>query len=709
MLVLLPVSHAAGGSVSGSYGDPGDAYLEYTISGADFSLDADGAPHHVGTYLGTPIRLSGKMIVARPEGLRSTVTMSANLGDQSAQWPQPGEDNTVENKTVQMPFDLTFAVPAGYTGEEVTGSANLTVCGGTCGVYEIKLTVKLSAPEDPKPKPYVIAAGFHEGEGTHRAFIKEVIVNGVEDTTAKNTLLYAGTRVKTGPGVEILMQFPTTAEFRLKENSEFEIEARKMETTPTKVVMGRLWKGICNFYFPPGEAGAKKFEVATHRAITSIKGTRFTLSHLNCLTTVDVQEGVVEVTEIETGAVHQVPAGETISVGSVGCTSPEHTITDRIWRPGPGFNDGTDDGSVKAGKDTYTYGHEDWVNSNMGDFPDISGSGQSNCNNAETIAYLQFNVADLPGDPLSVNLGVTHRAQTTYCYSHCDVDFYFYRVTQPWNEMTTTAANAPSVDTAHPALGPLPMSFPSDLGTVEYDITEIYREWKNSTVPNHGMAIFSPSVGCNNAAIQFSIFSSDEANAARRPYLRVVYRGPAYPINFRHTLMDQLLTLAWEEAPGATGYKLAFGFSPGNYAGVLEMGNVTSFGALDVSGLPVGTYYLALKAYNGDGESAYSNEIAVTMGSQSQATLAAPANLRYTLEGTILTLVWDPVNGAAGYRIGLGLASGSYGGFSDLGNISQLGPLDLSGVTGTYYVVIRAYSGNSESGNSNEIVVKLGP
>jgi hypothetical protein len=163
------------------------------------------------------------------------------------------------------------------------------------------------------PKRYVIAPGFKQGEGPHLGFIKEVFVDGKEDETAKNTLLYAGTRLKTGPGVEIVVQWPTGAISRVTASTELEIKERTIAITSTKVVMQRLFDGIYHFYWPKGHEGAEKYEIATQRAIVGIEGTRLTVSHLNGVTSVEVQEGQVEVTDVGTGAASTVSEGQSAS------------------------------------------------------------------------------------------------------------------------------------------------------------------------------------------------------------------------------------------------------------------------------------------------------------------------------------------------------------------------------------------------------------
>ena len=90
--------------------------------------------------------------------------------------------------------------------------------------------------------------------------------------------------------------------------------------------------------------------------------------------------------------------------------------------------------------------------------------------------------------------------------------------------------------------------------------------------------------------------------------------------------------------------------------------------------------------------------------------LQAPRNLRYALNGSLLTISWDPATGAAGYILDAGLQPGNYTfGSFDMGDITQVGPFEVSSVAppGTYYVGARAYNGSQESAHSNEIAITV--
>ncbi|MCL4294040.1 MAG: hypothetical protein KJ056_13630 [Acidimicrobiia bacterium] len=143
-------SPAADGGVSGSFGSPSNAYLSFSITGADFELVAGTPASYTGVWSGGPITLSGEMTVSRSAGTVSYVTMSANLAGESWGWPQAGGDGMVAGTTVTQRFDLTFDVPLGYRGE-VTGGAQLRVCGGVCDVYAIDFRVTVVSPGSTEP------------------------------------------------------------------------------------------------------------------------------------------------------------------------------------------------------------------------------------------------------------------------------------------------------------------------------------------------------------------------------------------------------------------------------------------------------------------------------------------------------------------------------------------------------------------------------
>ena len=65
--------------------------------------------------------------------------------------------------------------------------------------------------------------------------------------------------------------------------------------------------------------------------------------------------------------------------------------------------------------------------------------------------------------------------------------------------------------------------------------------------------------------------------------------------------------VAWDLVYGATGYKIYYGIASHTYTNSIDVGNAHLFYTL--TGLPAGTYYIALVAYNAEGDGPYSDEI----------------------------------------------------------------------------------------------------
>ncbi|MEA3359287.1 MAG: PKD domain-containing protein [Thermodesulfobacteriota bacterium] len=163
-------------------------------------------------------------------------------------------------------------------------------------------------------KPYIIAPGYQEDEGEAWGYIDKVFVNEQEVTGVEQKLLYNGSQIKTGAGVEILVRSSYGAVVRVKENTQYEVKTRTTSSPTMQEIFGRLIKGVGEFYWPEGQAGARKFEVDTSRVVVGIKGTSLTVVHSGYTSIVTVQEGVVEVTHLDTGAVSQVHSGENLTV-----------------------------------------------------------------------------------------------------------------------------------------------------------------------------------------------------------------------------------------------------------------------------------------------------------------------------------------------------------------------------------------------------------
>jgi len=190
------------------------------------------------------------------------------------------------------------------------------------------------------------------------------------------------------------------------------------------------------------------------------------------------------------------------------------------FQPSGGLNDGNDSGTVTTGKDTWVNRYSPTMN-NGADSLALT-SPRSNCNTSDYKSYFQFDITNLPNIVDSVFFGVTHLEHTSYCFSNCNADFYFYYNTSAWNEMTMIYSNEPS-ENPTAFCGPINVTFPNNFGNKEYNITNAYNYWKTNGVDNFGFTAYSPTLGCNNASVGFYVYSSDATNPADRPYLKIYH------------------------------------------------------------------------------------------------------------------------------------------------------------------------------------------
>src|SRR5206468_9034142 len=121
------------------------------------------------------------------------------------------------------------------------------------------------------------------------------------------------------------------------------------------------------------------------------------------------------------------------------------------------------------------------------------------------------------------------------------------------------------------------------------------------------------------------------------------------------------------------------------------LSTATTFTATSV---PAATYFVRVKARNGAGTSAASNESVVVVGGSTCATApGSPTGLTSSVTGSSVTISWTaPASGCA--PTGYVVEAGSAAGLSNLANFntgSAATTFSASGVgAGTYFVRVRA-------------------
>jgi hypothetical protein len=118
------------------------------------------------------------------------------------------------------------------------------------------------------------------------------------------------------------------------------------------------------------------------------------------------------------------------------------------------------------------------------------------------------------------------------------------------------------------------------------------------------------------------------------------------------------ITASWGGVPGAAGYKLYWGTSPGTYSEYLDVYNVNSH---IIDGLMNNqTYYFNLTSYSANrAESSFYGE--TSMVPTDQEPPIAPQNLRSEIGTGQVKLLWDENTDAATFKVYYGTSPGVFG------------------------------------------------
>lgn len=190
--------------------------------------------------------------------------------------------------------------------------------------------------------------------------------------------------------------------------------------------------------------------------------------------------------------------------------------------------------------------------------------------------------------------------------------------------------------------------------------------------------------------------------------------APNAPSNLAASVRGSTVTLTWT-APQSGDRATSYVVEAGSTSGSSNLANMNFDGveqllSLVVTNVPVGTYYVRVRAQNSAGLSAASNEIVVTVGG-APCTPAAPSGLTSSVSGSSVTFTWTAPGGTCTPTT-YELDAGSSPGASNLAVVATgttLTSFSANNVAnGTYYVRVRAANGANLSSPSNEVVVVIG-
>lgn len=213
-----------------------------------------------------------------------------------------------------------------------------------------------------------------------------------------------------------------------------------------------------------------------------------------------------------------------------------NTVTVEL-QPGPGLNDGTDDGSADKGKDTDAWGYQTADDAAS----QYLYTPNSNCNSGIGYAYVQFLLDGMPKKKIiSVKVETSNWVYFNgagWPWPVRDVQISARKVTSPWNEIGMTYGTQPSYDPTvvdykivHTVGGGTPAYQPpwSDPytefdGILSFDITNLYKGWADGSIPNYGLMFHLDTSFCNNGDITLMRSSDYEGDVSLRPKLVVEY------------------------------------------------------------------------------------------------------------------------------------------------------------------------------------------
>jgi hypothetical protein len=184
-------------------------------------------------------------------------------------------------------------------------------------------------------------------------------------------------------------------------------------------------------------------------------------------------------------------------------------------------------------------------------------------------------------------------------------------------------------------------------------------------------------------------------------------RIPPPPLNLVAEVTGNSVTFTWQPPAGAAplGYILEAALTPG---GAVVAVFAVAGTSMIVSSVPNGVFYVRVRAVDGEGIGAPSNEAVVAVPSSGGCGAApgAPVGLTRTVVGNQVTLTWSaPVTGcpASGFVI----QAGSVPGASNLAviNVGATTTLSVAAPAGTYHVRVVATNAAGGSVASNEVIV----
>lgn len=277
------------------------------------------------------------------------------------------------------------------------------------------------------------------------------------------------------------------------------------------------------------------------------------------------------------------------------------------------------------------------------------------------------------------------------------------------NELSITPLNAPSVPSgvsATSANGSVALSWSasSGSGTIKYIVLR-------STTSGSGYSqlatditttSYTDSAVTNNTIYYYVVRSFNEFGEGTNSseVIGTPMTAPAAPMSLAASANSSQVALSWTASVGSGTITYTVYRSTTSGSGYTQLAtNVSTTSYTDSSATNGTTYYYAVKATNLGGTSSYSNEANAT-------SLAVPTSASATGTTSQVSLTWSSVTGATSYNVYRSTISGNYVAVTPFTSATN-GYTDSTVTNGTtYYYVVTAVKGSSESNQSSEVSSK---
>jgi hypothetical protein len=189
--------------------------------------------------------------------------------------------------------------------------------------------------------------------------------------------------------------------------------------------------------------------------------------------------------------------------------------------------------------------------------------------------------------------------------------------------------------------------------------------------------------------------------------------APGGPSNLVATSSGGTVRLTWS-APASGDAASAYIIEAGSAQGLANLANFStgnSSTTFSADGVGNGTYYVRVRAQNGAGTGAASNEATLVVGATAcSGAPAAPLGLTGSASGGTVTLAWSAPSGGCALSSYV-LQAGSAAGLNDLANAATGTGTSYTATgvpSGSYFIRVRAQNASGLSAASNEVVVTVG-